>query len=218
MIPTHNAKLPTHEVIYRRLRDMVMLGDLTPGQPVTIQGLVETLGSGMTPVREAIRRLIAEGALASTGTRRVLVPELNAQQLSEIDFARNALEPRLAMMAMAHITPEQIGGLEQVDAELDQAIETGDIQAYLRLNHAFHHGIYTLANAPILSSMTDALWLRVGPSLRVVCGRVGTANLPDMHEEAISAMRAGNAAAVGDAIRADIAQGHAQISRALAVG
>ena len=47
------------------------------------------------------------------------------------------------------------------------------------------------------------------------CGRYGTLNLPDMHEEALAAMRAGNAKALGRAIRADIAQGHNQIRRAL---
>ncbi|MEJ2035532.1 MAG: GntR family transcriptional regulator, partial [Maritimibacter sp.] len=56
-------KLPDHERAYRGLREMVLYGELAPGQPVTIQGLVETLGLGMTPVREAIRRLTSQGAL-----------------------------------------------------------------------------------------------------------------------------------------------------------
>ena len=54
-----SAGLPTHEVVYRRLRDMILFGELAPGQPVTIQGLVERLEVGMTPVREALRRLMA---------------------------------------------------------------------------------------------------------------------------------------------------------------
>ena len=58
-----DRKIPTHEVTYGRLRDMVLFGRLQPGQPVTIQGLIRDLESGMTPVREAIRRLTAEGAL-----------------------------------------------------------------------------------------------------------------------------------------------------------
>lgn len=56
-------KIPSHEVTYARLRDMILFGHLAPGQPVTIQGLIADLGAGMTPVREAIRRLTAEGAL-----------------------------------------------------------------------------------------------------------------------------------------------------------
>ena len=48
-------KIPTHEVTYAQLRDMVLFGVLEPGQPVTIQGLIANLGAGMTPVREAIK-------------------------------------------------------------------------------------------------------------------------------------------------------------------
>jgi len=62
-------KIPTHEVTYGRLRDMVLFGQLEPGQPVTIQGLIRDLEAGMTPVREAIRRLTAEGALTLQGNR-----------------------------------------------------------------------------------------------------------------------------------------------------
>jgi DNA-binding GntR family transcriptional regulator len=62
-MPDDARKIPSHEVTYAQLRDMVLFGVLEPGQPVTIQGLIADLGAGMTPVREAIRRLTAEGAL-----------------------------------------------------------------------------------------------------------------------------------------------------------
>ncbi|MCA3449140.1 MAG: GntR family transcriptional regulator [Rhodobacter sp.] len=78
----------THELTCARLRDMVLSGQLQPGQPVTIQGLVSDLDAGMTPVREAIRRLIAEGALTLQGNRRVLVPHLTPALPDQIAFAR----------------------------------------------------------------------------------------------------------------------------------
>ena len=53
------AKTPIHQHVYERLRKMILFGDLAPGQGVTIQGLTAALDAGMTPVREAIRRLIA---------------------------------------------------------------------------------------------------------------------------------------------------------------
>lgn len=53
------AKRPEHQAVYRQIRDMIMFGILVPGQAVTIQGLVDLIGGGMTPVREAIRRLTA---------------------------------------------------------------------------------------------------------------------------------------------------------------
>ncbi|MDJ0823614.1 MAG: GntR family transcriptional regulator, partial [Paracoccaceae bacterium] len=90
---------PAHETVYRRLRDMVLFGDLAPGQAVTIQGLVEGLGAGMTPVREALRRLTAEGALEALGNRRIAVPVLDTHAVAELTQARIALEPLLARRA-----------------------------------------------------------------------------------------------------------------------
>ena len=66
--PGAEPRQPAHERIYRQLRDLVLYGDLAPGQAVTIQGLTARLGAGMTPVREAIRRLIAEGRWNSRAT------------------------------------------------------------------------------------------------------------------------------------------------------
>lgn len=73
---TARAGPPAHQQVYGRLRAKVLFGDLAPGQPVTIKGLVDDLGAGMTPVREALRRLTAEGALEFQGNRRICVPVL----------------------------------------------------------------------------------------------------------------------------------------------
>ena len=91
-----SRKIPSHEVTYARLRDMILYGHPAPGAPVTIQGLIADLGAGMTPVREAIRRLTAEGALLPQGNRRVAVPELSAEMLEQVAFARLAIEPKRA--------------------------------------------------------------------------------------------------------------------------
>lgn len=208
-------KLPAHEITYRRIRDMVLFGELAPGQPVTIQGLVEALETGITPVREAIRRLTAEGALEFKGNRRVCVPELTAEHLGELAFARAALEPHLAEMAVNAMNATDIDALEAMDMAVNAAIQRGDIRAYLEQNYRFHTALYAHSGADILCAMVQGLWLRVGPSLRVVCGRYGTLNLPDKHAEAIVALRAGKAADVAAAIRADILQGQDQIAQTL---
>jgi DNA-binding GntR family transcriptional regulator len=117
-----DRKIPTHELTYARLRDMVLFGHLQPGQPVTIQGLVSDLEAGMTPVREAIRRLIAEGALTLLGNRRVLVPHLTPGLLDQIAFARLTIEPRLAELAAPRLTATIIARLEALDRGVDRAI------------------------------------------------------------------------------------------------
>ena len=75
-------KTPAHQAVYARMRDAILFGDLAPGQPITIQGLTTMLNAGMTPVREAIRKLTAEGALEMQGNRRASVPVLDLHTLA----------------------------------------------------------------------------------------------------------------------------------------
>ena len=211
-----NRKIPSHEVTYVRLRDMILYGHLAPGAPVTIQGLIGDLGAGMTPVREAIRRLTAEGALLPQGNRRVAVPQLSAEMLDQVAFARLAIEPRLAELAAPRLTPEQIDRLEAIDARVNRAIEGGKLSDYLEANHAFHFALYEAAEAPVLLDLARSLWLRAGPSLRAVIARYGREAAPDLHREALAAMRAGDAKALAAAIERDIQQGVDHVRQALA--
>jgi DNA-binding GntR family transcriptional regulator len=208
-------KMPDHEKAYRALRDMILHGELTPGQAVTIQGLVETLGLGMTPVREAIRRLTSRGALEFKGNRRVSVPAMDAATYDELAFVRLSVEPELARRAVENLDSEAIDALEALDARVDAAIEKGDVRDYLEANRLFHMRLYEASGAQVLLTISEMLWLRSGPSLRVMLGRAGTANLPDKHREALAAMRAGDADGVAEAIRGDILQGIKQVTASL---
>ncbi len=202
-----SRKVPSHEVAYNKLRDMILFGQLTPGQSVTIQGLTEMLGSGMTPVREAIRKLTAEGALDLQGNRRVSVPQLDCLQLDELGFARLTIETRLVELAAPNLKRDRISDLLTIDAAIDTAIQAGDVPQYMQHNYLFHFSLYKAAQSPILLSIAHSLWLRFGPSLRVVCGRFGTSSLPDRHEQALTAMAEGNAEKLAHAMTQDIQQG-----------
>lgn len=216
--PSDRPGLPAHELIYRQLRDLILFGDLAPGQAVTIQGLADRLDAGMTPVREAIRRLIAEGALEFQGNRRVSVPLLSAGNISELILARQWVDPHLTLRATERATLEDLDELSELDKALDAAIRQGDLRAYLELNYRFHSRIYAIADAPILADLANGLWLRFGPSLRVVCGRMGTQNLPDKHKDMLDAMHARDAEAAARAIREDVIQGMEQVRQSLEVG
>ncbi|MBV7378799.1 GntR family transcriptional regulator [Maritimibacter dapengensis] len=211
-------KLPAHERAYRTLRDMILHGELAPGQPVTIQGLVEDLGLGMTPVREAIRRLTSRGALEFKGNRRVSVPEMDAETYGELAYVRLSVEPELARRAVKYLEEHDILELEALDAQVDEAIDRGDVRGYLEANRLFHTRLYEASGADVLMAISEMLWLRSGPSLRVMLGRAGTANLPDKHREALASMRAGDADAVAEAIRGDIEQGIRQVTASLDAG
>lgn len=205
------AKVPDHEKAYRALRDMILYGELKPGQAVTIQGLVETLSMGMTPVREAIRRLTSQGALVFQGNRRVSVPEMNRRQWDEIALVRLSIEPELCRRAIENIGKKELFELREIDGRLNAAIASGDVRGYLEYNTRFHMRLYELSGADVLLAIVEMLWLRGGPSLRVVLGRYGTANLPDKHAEALVAMDAGDGEALARAMADDISQGIEQV-------
>jgi DNA-binding GntR family transcriptional regulator len=83
------------------------------------------------------------------------------------------------------------------------------------LNYAFHTTLYAHAQAPILSDLTERLWLRFGPSLRVVCGRLGTQSFPDRHKDILDALRKQDAELAALAMERDVAQGMDQVLQAL---
>uniref|UniRef100_A0A2A3JX57 GntR C-terminal domain-containing protein n=1 Tax=Alloyangia mangrovi TaxID=1779329 RepID=A0A2A3JX57_9RHOB len=131
-------------------------------------------------------------------------------------MARVALEPQRARSAADRCTPEDIARLRNTDARLDRAIARGDVRGYLEENHRFHAELNAIAEAPILTELVEGLWLRFGPSLRVVCGMFGTRNLPDRHKDLLKALQQGDAEAAADAMEGDVVQGMTQIREGLA--
>jgi DNA-binding GntR family transcriptional regulator len=148
--------------------------------------------------------------------RRVSVPCLTRAQLDELAFLRLAVEPELARLALGRMSGTDIDRLAALDGAIDSAIGRGDVPGYLRGNYRFHFAIHDLAQAPILCATAQSLWLRFGPSLRVVVDSGGQG--PDMHKDALAAMRSGDPAALEAAIRADIAQGISRMATGLAQG
>ena len=207
MKPNITGKIPIHEQVYRRLREKILYGELRPGQAVTIYGLVDELDVGMTPVREAIRRLTAEGALVFQGNRRVCLPEISQRDFEDIAFVRRSIEPKLAVMAAAKATPKIIDEMRAVDDKLNIAISQGNVRDYMLYNHQFHFTLYMLAESELLLSMVSSLWLRYGPLYRVISGKWGTAQLADRHDETLAALAARDFEGVGEAILADMEQG-----------
>ncbi|RMD88979.1 MAG: GntR family transcriptional regulator [Alphaproteobacteria bacterium] len=201
-----------HEAILQALREMILFGDLAPGEAVTVAGLAARCQAGTMPVREAVRRLDSEGALERMGNRRVRVPPMTGARLGQIRLARAAIEPELARRAVERAQAQGrestlAAELKRLDTQLDLAIESGDIRGYLRFNFKFHFGLYGAAEAEVLERIALSLWLQVAPSLRIMCGRYGTGNLPDLHEQVIAAARAGDAEDAARAVAEDIAQG-----------
>ncbi|MFT7593951.1 MAG: DNA-binding GntR family transcriptional regulator [Paracoccaceae bacterium] len=215
--PADPPGMPAHEQVYQTLRAQILFGEMAPGQAVTIQGLTLALDVGMTPVREAIRRLISDGALVFQGNRRVSVPQLSAADVEQLIYVRKTMESELTRRATQRISAAAIVELEQIDGALDQAISAGDVSGYLERNYQFHTRLCDLADAKVMADLVDRVWLRFGPSLRVVCGRFGTQNLRDHHKELLDALRRRDPDAAANAMTQDVVQGMEQVIAVLTV-
>jgi DNA-binding GntR family transcriptional regulator len=171
------------------------------------------MGVSQMPVRDALSRLAAEGAVAIRSKRKIEVPAMTAERFGDLLGCRLMLEPEAAVLALPHITAAKLRQLREIDAALDRSMAHGDVLAYMENNFAFHFNIYRANDRPILNRLIEALWLQFGPFMRVVYGRFGTANLVDQHRVALDAIEAGDAEALRRAIASDIADGMGLIGR-----
>lgn len=192
------------ERVYNDLRYRLITGRIAPGVGISTRGLAHELGVSQMPVRDALSRIAAEGAVEIRSKRAVMVPRMTPQRFEEIMRLRVMLEPMVAEAALAHIGADRLRAIRAADAAIDASLADGDVRAYMESNHRFHAAIYEAAPMPLALRMIEGLWMQFGPFMRVVYGRYGTANLVDQHVQAIAAIEARDGPALGRAIRADI--------------
>ncbi len=189
------------------VREALLTGRFIPGNPVTLRGLAADLGVSPMPVREAVRALAAAHALDMRPNGRIRVPRMTAQRFDELLHARILLEPHIATMALDFLDKPAAAELTQIDDAIDESLRTGDVEGYMRLNHAFHFRIYRAAGSEVVLPLVENVWLQFAPFMRTVYGRVGTFVVEDMHKEAIAAIQRNDRAALRHAIECDIRDG-----------
>ncbi|UOK72541.1 GntR family transcriptional regulator [Ancylobacter polymorphus] len=193
--------------VFRRLRRSVMAGRFPPGKAVTIRGLADELGVSSMPVREALRRLVAERALVLLDNRRVRVPEMTARRFEELMMARTLLETEAAARALAVADSAFIARLDALNAESDAAVAAADTEAMIETNLAFHGALYGGRADNVLLPLIESVWLQIGPFMRMALADLETHYPVDRHAEALAALRARDEAALRRAIEADIRDG-----------
>jgi DNA-binding GntR family transcriptional regulator len=196
-----------HASVYDEMRRRMITGKITPGVGLSTRGLALELGVSQTPVRDALSRLAAEGAVTIRSKRRLEIPPMTRERFTDLLACRLLLEPEAAVLAMPHIDARRLRRLEAIDAALDRAIAGGDVLAYMECNYAFHFNIYRAQGRDTLNRLIETLWLQFGPFMRVVYGRFGTANLIDQHRIAVDAIARRDSVALREAIASDIADG-----------
>jgi DNA-binding GntR family transcriptional regulator len=196
-----------HDRVYRTLRTRIMHGELEPGEALTLRGIGKEYGVSMTPAREAVRRLAAEGALTLSSSGRVTTPELNAERIEELAALRALLEPELAARALPRAHMALIERLEMIQTSIGQVIAREDSVAYLRTNLEFHRTLYLRAQAPAILAMAETVWLQLGPTMRKLYGRLRRTEPPHYHKLIIAALKAGDEPGLRLSVRMDVTQG-----------
>jgi DNA-binding GntR family transcriptional regulator len=196
-----------HADVHQELRRRLITGKITPGSTLSTRGLAEELGVSQTPVREAVSRLAAEGALQIRSKRRISVPPMTAERFRDLLRCRELLEPDAALAALPLIDAARLRRIRSADESIEQALKRGDVNAYMQGNFNFHFRIYTAQPRRTLLQLIEVLWLQFGPYMSVVYGRFGTANLIDQHELMIRALQRRDARGLKRALIADIRDG-----------
>ena len=167
----NNAKIKdpnqaAHDYVYRGLRTRIMHGEILPATSMTLRGIGKDYSVSMTPAREAVRRLIAEGALMFSPSGRVSTAELTHDRIEELAVMRSLIEVELASRALPRAHIALIDRLKAINASVSQAIAAHDPVAYIRTNLEFHRMLYLRAQAPAMLAIAETVWLQLGPTMR----------------------------------------------------
>jgi DNA-binding GntR family transcriptional regulator len=192
------------EQVTHSVRTALMNGHFQPGQPVTVKALSTMLGASVMPAREAMNRLIAEGALELRANRSVIVPRLSRAEFEELTDLRCHIEAQAAARAIGAVGPDGIARLHALDAAMHAAADATDVDAYLDNNFKFHFLVYRAGASDFILSVIEKLWVRVGPLIRFCLNDKGFSHSGHMHQQLIRGLETGDRELVHEAIRTDI--------------
>lgn len=149
------------EHVYRRMRDAIQQGEFKPGRRVMEIEVAEWLNVSRTPVRDAIRRLEAEGMLEHAPRNGLVVARLDRQAVMELYVMRETLEGTAARLCARHASDMEILDLAEL-IERERQIQ-GDPEAIARHNGRFHAAIHRGAHnrylEKSLATVNDSMWL-----------------------------------------------------------
>jgi DNA-binding GntR family transcriptional regulator len=196
---------------HERLSALLISGQIAPGDRLSMRDLAARLGVSVMPVREAVSRLAAMGALEVSRKRAATVPVMSVARFRDIAKVRIEVEGLAAAEAARRRTADDLARIERAEAEF-RALrdgQPGGITSAVRLNQEFHFAVYEAARSPTLIEVITPLWLKIGPvlnlDLRENPERLQKGEAANCHAEALEAIRAGHADRARAAIARDIA-------------
>lgn len=190
----------------RQLIRLIASGEIAPGEPIRQSHLAERMGISPTPVREALRRLEAQGLVVLEPHRGVRVAEVEPHEMSEIYEIRAALEGLAVEHAVPRLSAKQMQAVEAAQARLERAWAASETKQLAKLNYQFHTLIYRMSGRPRLIKLIDSLWpLFPRDSMWAIPGR--GPGIVREHRDVLDAIRAGDAERAHRAMRVHMEAG-----------
>lgn len=205
--PATPAKATTtqQDDTYAVLRQWVTVGKFLPGERLKIRDVAAELGVGTMPVRAALQRLAAEGALTHSPHCGVAVPLLSRAEFDDVLQNRLLLEGEAAERGAMRLNADDKAELHRLHATMDTALQARDAKAYLDANEAFHVRLYRAAGSPTLMALIETVWLKVGPlSNRLFDNAAAHRVLNEAHTDLLNALDQNNASATRRAVEKDL--------------
>lgn len=194
------------EIAYQEIRAAIVQGRVSAGERMVYRTLAEKFGISPTPVRDAIQRLVADGALSLDERGVAHVPIIDADTYTEILNLRIQLEGYAAAVVAekAVSDPDIVATLTETHRRLMQHKRDNHIDAALYENEQFHSQFIKAAGLPILEDLVRSLWLRCGPSLRLLYDDGYQPPEVHPHVEMLDALKKGDAEAARAAVERDL--------------
>ena len=204
-----------HDQVYETLKRAILGAYFRPGERITIRSLAAQLNTSDTPVREALKRLVAERAIVATSDRKFEIPVLSRDQVEQILELRMVLEGLAAAQAAERITGPELARVRQEFEAMEEAVKQRDPELLLAVNTRFHFLIYRASGNDVLVPMIESLWLQYAPTLAeylpYLMGRLSPQDQrrlykvsQEQHKEVLLALEKRDGAGAREQIEADL--------------
>jgi DNA-binding GntR family transcriptional regulator len=154
------SKTTVEHQIAEVLREKIIVGSIARGQKLKQAEIARMLGVSITPVREALRLLEAQGYVAVTAHRGAVVAPFIIEGAVELYQLRQVLETRLTLEAAKRMTPADLDVLKVLNHDLLAAVKTQTRSLLQEKNFRFHFRFYELANQPQTIDFVRVLWAK----------------------------------------------------------
>lgn len=195
---------PLRDVIFETLRKAIVSGDIKPGERLMEVSLANQMGVSRTPVREAIRRLEAEGLVTMIPRRGTHVSELSVKDIMDVLEVRAVLDRLATELAAKRIQPSQLKTLESIHKQYISCVEKDNMEGAIKKDVEFHDIIYAASGNPRLVAVAGSLREHIY-RFRVIymSDNLIAENVLHEHEEILEALRESK-----DNVASDLAEIH----------